>query len=135
MSPVRLNHHRGTETQRGKSKNGVEQRVCRTLLHFERVPDTNRRKISVLLSVLSVALWLIALHKPWEVLGILGGLDVNGLRVALDDLCVLDLAQDLAAAGEEDLDLAFGVSDDNVALYDRTIRDGDLDCLLLAVAG
>ena len=65
-----------------------------------------------------------ATFRTWEAQGRMGGNSEFripnsqfSLRVALDDLGVLDLAQDLAATGEDDLDRAFGVSDDDVALH------------------
>jgi len=65
-----------------------------------------------------------ATFQTWEAQGRVGGNSEfripnseSSLRVALDDLGVLDFAQDFAATGEDDLDLAFGVSDDDVALH------------------
>jgi len=64
-----------------------------------------------------------ATFQTWEAQGRVGGNSEfripnseSSLRVALDDLGVLDFAQDFAATGEDDLHPAFGVSDDDVAL-------------------
>ena len=65
-----------------------------------------------------------ATFQTWEAQGRVGGNSEfripnseSSLRVALDDLGVLDLAHNLAAAGEDDRHLAFGVSDDDIALH------------------